>query len=72
MEDETDDSVDGLPDDKVHSSSDKSADIQKKSPQANNVVVNFKLSDDRMKAKKQAAKERREFIRERTRDKTVG
>jgi hypothetical protein len=41
-------------------------------PHPNNVVVIFKLSDERMKAKKQAAKARRDFMRERARDKTVG
>ena len=37
-----------------------------------NVAVVFKLSDERMKAKKVAAKARREFIRERIKDRAGG
>ena len=48
-------------------------DDEKKPVQQNgNIVVNFRLSDERLKAKKQAAKQRRDFIRDRTRSKTVG
>ncbi len=47
-------------------------DDEKTPPQQNNVVVVFKLSDERMKAKKTAAKARREFIRERIKERAGG
>ncbi len=45
---------------------------EKRPPQPDNVAVVFKLSDSRLKAKKEAAKARREFIRDRIREKTSG
>jgi hypothetical protein len=45
---------------------------QKKVPQIQEPAVVFKMSDERSKAKKQKAKDRREFLRSRFSEKATG